>query len=141
MKLFFWIFTFIFLIIGNVNSEEAFKCKTDLRSADNDEENALRLQMCWNELNSKSEKTQKYFLKPGIYVFIYNGNENLYLAADDNAAQNEMPAVEKGLKLCSKDSNDCSVWTIHVFNEMKDYIYDDSKWVQHAYDRRVELTQ
>ena len=102
MKLFFWIFTFIFLIIGNVNSEEAFKCKTDLRSADNDEENALRLQMCWNELNSKSEKTQKYFLKPGIYVFIYNGNENLYLAADDNAA---VAQVEEDPQAAASDSS------------------------------------
>jgi len=140
MKIFFWI-AFIFLLIGNVNAEEVFKCKKDLQSADNNEENALRLQECWNEIDNKSKKTQKYFLKPGIYVFIHNDKENLYLAADDNAAQDETPAVEKGLKLCSKDSKDCSVWTIHVFNEMKDYIYDDSKWVQHAFDRRVYLTQ
>ena len=67
MKIFFWI-TFIFLLIGNVNAEEVFKCKKDLQSADNNEENALRLQECWNEIDNKSKKTQKY----GKILFYFN---------------------------------------------------------------------
>ena len=140
----------VFLINGGANAEEVFKCKKGLHTIttnDYDEnafENGLRLSECWDELDKKSKKTQKYFLKSDIFVFIYNSDTDLYLSADSNAEGSEIPAVEKGLKLCGKDSSDCAVWTAHKGYEIS-YMYKDGKldigdeWLQHAYKRRIEM--
>ena len=158
MKKFLWVLALGFLLAGNANAEEVFKCKKDLYTTstesydENAFENGWRLSECWVELGSKSKKTQKYFLDSDIFVFIYNPDSNLYLAADNNPEANEIPAVEKGLKLCGKDSSDCAVWTAHVGNEIS-YMYDDEntaysagdewlpadEWLQHAYKRRIEM--
>lgn len=146
------VITFLILLItGGVNAEEVFKCKKSLHTTiteDYDEnafENGFRLSECWNEIEKKSKKTRKYFLKSDIFVFISNSDSDLYLSADSNSDGSEIPAVKKGLKICSKDSSDCYVWTAHTGYEIS-YMYNDDgkmdigdEWLQHAYKRRIEM--
>ena len=131
----------IFLSIS-AHAAEGFKCKKGLKTYENTKVNALILKECWNELENASKKMQDHFIKSELFVFTYNGDKTfLYLSATKNT-EDEMPAVNKGLELCAKDSDDCAVWSGHTGWELQEYILgEDKDWVKHAMDRRKEMRQ
>ena len=135
----------IFLSIS-AHAAEGFKCKKGLKTHENTKVNALILKECFlNELENASKKMQDHFIKSELYVFTYgatgSNTQLLYFSATKNA-EDEMPAVNKGLELCAKDSDDCAVWSGHTGWELKEYILgEDKDWVKHAMDRRKEMRQ